>query len=285
MRGRRRSQRLATTLRLLAAAAGVLLSVVSAAAQDLGNIMPLGDSITEGTVPGGFRDPLDRLLTQNGYGFHFVGSNTTNPTALLTSQKQTHHEGHSGYVIQAGTSGRAGILDNLPRWLGPSGPHPDLILLMIGTNDVDLNYRLAAAPDRLGSLIFAICDPMTGLRPQAHLIVASITPIGNAAEEARVEAYNAAIPGVVNAHRALGQNVSFVDMHSFLTKSDLADKLHPGVRGYQKMGEAWYEAVTVPEPSADAGLLYALVLLRSGRRGRLTCLRRRAAGGGERAGH
>ena len=74
------------------------LSIVGAryvhAQTNLGNILPLGDSITVGdgspATPGGYRDPLYSLLTDANYDFTYVGSQTTNPTAPLTAAaKQT----------------------------------------------------------------------------------------------------------------------------------------------------------------------------------------------------
>src|SRR5206468_3091586 len=91
-------------------------------------IMPLGDSITWGVggTNAGYRADLKTLLTAGGISFQFVGSDTGNPGTL--GADQAHHEGHSGYVITAGSSGRGGISDNIGTWLGPNGADPDVIL-------------------------------------------------------------------------------------------------------------------------------------------------------------
>src|SRR6516225_1585036 len=68
-------------------------------------IMPLGDSVTFGSgnfgqgVPGGYRTRLYTDLLQAGYSFTFVGTQTANPSPLLSQVGQTHHEGHPGYMI------------------------------------------------------------------------------------------------------------------------------------------------------------------------------------------
>ena len=158
-------------------AAMVLLGIVAAsdpaAAVETLKIMPLGDSITEGWMASlidhpegdiaGYRGPLYTKLVAAGYAVQFVGSNTTFPGTLPASQ--IHHEGHSGWMISAGTVGtesRDGLTDHINTWLGPSGVDPNVILLMIGTNDVRLNNQLATAPDRLSTLISKISTSRPG---------------------------------------------------------------------------------------------------------------------------
>jgi lysophospholipase L1-like esterase len=232
---------------------------------NLGNIMPLGDSITEGTVPGSYRDPLASALTAAGYTFRFVGSNTSNSTTALVNSGNTHHEGHSGYTISA-VSGRPGIDDNLASYIGTNQADPDYILLMIGTNDVDTGNSATAA-SRLSTLISHISNKSNGYRPDAHLIVASIVPINDATEELQVQSYNAGVLADVQAHQALGENVTFLDMHSYLTTADLGDKLHPNQGGYNKMAAAWMDGIqAVPEPTT--ALLLPLLGLLMRRRAR-----------------
>ena len=128
-------------------------AVQTAQAADLGKVMPLGDSITLGSnVTGGYRDPLYTLLTNRADTFTFVGSQTGSATAPLTAAGQAHHEGHSGYVITNGTS-RTGLDENLASWIGSGAESPDKILLMIGSNDINLGYNMTNAPARLSDLI------------------------------------------------------------------------------------------------------------------------------------
>src|SRR4051794_8105507 len=242
-RGTRANPRFSRLLASVAALAGFAslggIAAPAARAASLGNIMPLGDSITDGSgAVGGYRDPLYQKLTAAGYTFTYVGSATDNATTLLNSAGQTHHEGHSGFVIQTkdptdpgSGSGRGGIQDNINTWLGPSGANPNYILLMIGTNDVDINYFPATQGSRLSNLISTISSRTAGLRPDAHLIVARIVPTTDATENVRVQAYNTMVDGVVAQHQALGENVTEVDMYSALTPTltasggDMTDKL------------------------------------------------------------
>lgn len=213
-------------------------------AEDLGKIMPMGDSITYGVpVAGGYRDPLYTLLNTRGDTFTFVGSSTDNSTPTLTAAGQTHHEGWSGYLIGPGsTEDRQGMtLDqNLETWIGSGAESPDKILLMIGTNDINLGYDMPNAPARLSNLI----DHIYGYRPSVKLYVASIVPMSG--HEADVLAFNTAIPTIVASHRALGRDVVYVPMYEALNSStdfNPEDLLHPNALGYQHMAQAWDTAL------------------------------------------
>ncbi len=253
----------------------VLLACAATGAQaaDLGKIWLVGDSITSGfTIAGAYRPRLYTDLTAAGDSFLFEGSATNDSTTLLNNAGQNHQDGHSGYAIATAknTNGstRQGIYDNINSYYNTVSTMqgvPDTILLMIGTNDINSNIDPTNAPARLDLLISRIM----GLDPNAHLFVASITPAkqgntymdaGMTNLDASIRAYNAAIPGLVAEHDALGQNVSFVDMYSALALSDLgSDGLHPNATGYAKIGDTWASAVlaaAVPEPS-----IYALMLL------------------------
>jgi len=210
----------------------------TAQAADLGKLMPMGDSITLGVpVAGGYRDPLYTLLTNRADTFTLVGSQTGYSTAALTAAGQTHHEGHSGYVITNGT-GRTGLDENLAGWIGTGAENPDKILLMIGSNDINLGYDMTNAPTRLSNLI----SHMYGYRTNVKLYVASIIPM--VGHEPDVQAFNAAIPGIAASHRALGHDVVYVPMYESLNIStDLADGLHPNALGYLHMAQAWDTAL------------------------------------------
>jgi lysophospholipase L1-like esterase len=240
---------------LVAVAALTALAVSDVQASvSLGKIMPLGDSITAGNyVSGGYRAPLYDLLQAGGYTSQYVGTQTTWPTTGLTTAHQINHEGHSGYIIEQDSYGftRSGIADNIAGWIGPYYENPDIILLMIGTNDMYLNFDVANAPARLSHLISLISDKVTGLCPNAKLYVASLTPSTNSAAETRIRAFNAALPGLIAQHQSLGENVYFVNMHDALNTGMLSDELHPNQQGYNVMAQTWYNAIT-PEPASIA---------------------------------
>jgi lysophospholipase L1-like esterase len=187
-------------------------------------IMPLGDSITDGyNVPGGYRINLWQRAAAGGYTVDFVGSGFNGPAALGDHD----HEGHSGWRIDQ--------LDaNITGWLRAASPRT--VLLHIGTNDIGQNYDVPNAPGRLSTLL----DHIRTLAPAAEVFVAQIIPSGNAANEAKVQTFNAALPGIVAQK---GPRTHLVDMHSALSVADLADGVHPNATGYDKMAARWYSAL------------------------------------------
>jgi lysophospholipase L1-like esterase len=212
---------------VVAAGAAALAGTASAESNGGVRVMPLGDSITDGfTVPGGYRIGLWQRLVAANYTVDFVGSLSNGPSTLGDHD----HEGHSGWRIDQ-------IDANIVSWLQATTPHT--ILLHIGTNDVLQNLNLATAPQRLSTLL----DHIIATAPTAEVFVATIIPLSNAAQEANVRTFNAAIPGIVQTKAAGGAHVHLVDMHAALTAADLADGIHPNATGYDKMAAVWYSAL------------------------------------------
>ena len=208
--------------------------------------MPLGDSITEGYLPtgglGGYRVELFSQAVLAGKNITFVGS-LTPANAPSTVQNRTFpkkHEGHDGYTIDtgAGTSGISGSITDQ----AIANYHPSIVLLMIGTNDVNGNIDVANAPTRLGKLI----DEITTDSPAALVVVASIIPIASG-NNSKAMAYNAAIPGLVSTRAAAGKHVIFVDNYAAFAKdpsyqtSEMSNYLHPNTAGYAILGDSFYE--------------------------------------------
>lgn len=161
-------------------------------------VMPLGDSITDGyNVPGGYRISLWQALEERGDRIEFVGSQENGPPEL----PDRNHQGHSGWRI-----------DELHRRVGDwlDTAEPDVILLIIGTNDIAQGHNLDTAPDRLKGLI----DELFHHRPQAQIFVGSIPPIDEPGLNARVVAYNQAIAQQIQARQVQGEPLIFVDLYS-----------------------------------------------------------------------
>ncbi|GIJ45250.1 hypothetical protein Val02_21360 [Virgisporangium aliadipatigenens] len=225
--------------RLLAAAAtglllltGLALANPATAAAGV-RIMPLGDSITDGfNVPGGYRIDLLPKLTAAGYQVDFVGSQSNGPAALTDRE----HEGHSGWRIDQ-------IDANIVSWLRTYTPRT--VLLHIGTNDIIQNA--GGASTRLANLV----DRITATAPEARVFVATIVPLPSSASA--VSAYNATIPGMVQARANAGKHVYLVDMFGALGANDLADGVHPNAGGYAKMATAWYNALRAVPDSLTPG--------------------------------
>jgi len=218
--------------------------------------MPLGDSITDGvgsSMGGGYRIQLFHDAVQGHQALTFVGS-ATDPNGPAMVDGQTfprNHEGHPGYTIDnsATTSGISPLVDQ-----SIATNHPQIILLMIGTNDLNKNVDALNAPMRLGNLL----DQIIRDAPNALIVVAKITPtqeVGGGSNPA-VETYNNAIGGVVQSRAGMGKHLILVDMYAAFTanknyRTDLMnDFLHPNDAGYVVMGDVWYAAIRSYLPAA-----------------------------------
>ncbi|RPK67252.1 GDSL-like Lipase/Acylhydrolase [Streptomyces sp. ADI96-02] len=183
-------------------------------------VMPLGDSITLGvgsTTRTGYRPLLARRLADTTDALRFVGS--------LRDADGTRHEGHSGWRIDQ-------LQANIGPWLTEA--KPNVVLMHIGTNDMDRDHQVSTAPQRLGALI----DQIHAASPDTAVVVASLVPAAEPAVQSRVTAYNRAIPGIIADRAARGYRITQVSMDS-LTTADLNDSLHPNNAGYQKMTESF----------------------------------------------
>ena len=210
-------------------------------------VMPLGDSITEGypTFVGGYRVELFHQANLNNKNITFVGRRPNGPASGMVDGKPfpPGNEGYSGYTIATapGFTGISGMLtaDAISMF------HPHVILLAIGTNDINGNLNVATAPARLGTLI----DMITTAAPATLLVVAQIIPTRTDTTNTRIQTYNGAIPALVQTRANAGKHVLLVDMYgTYTARADyktslLVDDLHPNPAGYALMGQTWYGVI------------------------------------------
>jgi lysophospholipase L1-like esterase len=271
---------------LVALLTGVVSSPASAAivpgSKDIGAVWFIGDSITQsnadGDPNGSPRKSLYDRLVAGGYTFSYTGHSNANvdglPStgSLSTTNLYHYHSGVSGAVIggaAAGNpSGRTEVADNVSTWWGQgrlASVKPNVVLIMIGTNDVDIQLDLNAAPNRLKTLVDTIyAQPGVG---SPTVFLASIPPnrTNTPTDPNNVAAFNAAVPGVVSQLRNAGKDVRFVDqvtsIESNYSSAMLADNLHPNATGNGYIADQWFHAITaVPEPGT-VGLLASAAML------------------------
>ncbi|WP_204052336.1 SGNH/GDSL hydrolase family protein, partial [Microbispora siamensis] len=188
-------------------------------------IMALGDSITYGAGSsngGGYRPTLSTMLREDGATVTFVGSQHSGPAPDA-------HEGHSGWTI----SQIAGITDS-----AMATYRPNVVLLHIGTNDMNNNDNPDGAPARLGSLI----DQIFRADPKVTLLVSTIVPSNWGPTQERILRFNKAIRSEIGARWVAGKHVYMVNMNP-VTLTDLADLLHPNDSGYLKMAALFYRGL------------------------------------------
>jgi len=198
-------------------------------------IMPLGDSITRGvngsSTPGGYRDDLQNLLSDEFVSYDFVGSQSDG------SGFDPHHEGHDGATVDY-------IDNNVTTWVTNAAPH--YVLLMIGTNDLGvLDVELIA--DKISS----ICDKIYGVDGGITIFLSSILPRGDdPGKDSLATQANRLIKRVVVDKQDAGHNIYYVGGNElFIQDPDWAtnylfdDGIHPNDTGYNQVAQLFWSAI------------------------------------------
>jgi hypothetical protein len=214
-------------------------------------IMPLGDSITEGTTTPqppdnqrvGYRQKLynDLVTLANGkFTVDFVGG-IQNGGAFI----DPNHQGTPGQRDDE-------LAANVGSYLNTN--KADILLLHIGTNVFD-----PSAADVQTALNSIDSWEVGNLFPVTVFLAQIIDDIPNFGTELDVPTFNTNLMNMV-ATRPTDRLV-LVDMHSVLNYGsggpgpDMADNLHPTQAGYDKMATKWYDdLVTTPAGPKYLGL-------------------------------
>jgi len=209
-------------------------------------VLPLGDSITWGVNDegnAGYRGPLFALAVAAQQKITFTGSLANGPGTVSGQTFPPKNEGHSGWgisTVTAYSNGVAGIATVIPSpaFDSGSGGLPNIILLHIGTNDTG-DSTAAEMTSRLGGLM----DKIVAAAPDAELVVAKIIPLSWATSV--INAYNDAIPGLVQTRASAGKHVVLADMNTGFVSSTMmgSDSIHPNSSGYKFMADRWYSVI------------------------------------------
>jgi|GEM_PF-3505386 len=185
-------------------------------------ILPLGDSLTFGYgVPGGYRQQLTALLNTTGVPYDFVGS--LNDGSSVMPDKD--HEGHVGWRI-----------DQIDYIINSTmdAQDPDVVLLLIGGNDILQNYALSSAPQRVMNLI----DKIRAKKPTALILVANIFLLPGL--QTQITTFNTSLNRLVNQRTAAGQKVHLVDLQQSTIGSATQDGVHPVASGYNEIANRFF---------------------------------------------
>jgi lysophospholipase L1-like esterase len=208
-------------------------------------VMALGDSITDGRPDenGGYRTELFAKAVGAKQALTFVGAFANGPKTVSNTTFPPAHQGHIGFTIEpTGTRGGLNtvVVGQLAKY------NPNIVLLLIGGNDVVLDNNLAGAPARYAKLL----DQITTTVPNALIVVGSVTPENIAASNTKVKKLNVGITEVVQQNVADGKHIVMIDLYTPLAKTDssgaftlLVDRVHPTNTGYKIMGGLWYGAI------------------------------------------
>lgn len=237
----------------------LFLASLSAALAGPIRIMPLGDSITQGYIYGvlpewrvGYRQKLYLDLSYTGYDVDFVGSQSAGSQAIPVFD--VNHEGHPGWCADG--CGGQDILDYMATFLNNNPP--DVVLLHVGTNDIDANVQ---DPNSVKGIL----DEIYAHDPNITVVLARIiSRTDGKASQTRL--FNDAVEAMAKARPEYGDRLRLVDMESALTYPDdlYSDGVHPTPSGYAKMADVWLSAlydVLNPSPvqnmTAGNSVLYA----------------------------
>lgn len=215
-------------------------------------ILRMGDSITRYAAS----DPgLGQRLDEAGLRHEMVGSQEwpgKGPGSRM--------EGYNGVPIQFFTRlqkqfGQPDTINReaVPLDLALERFRPDLVLLMVGTNNLGSTDQPGIEETTLRGHLEQLLDRLHELAPAAHVIVATAPPADNgytgwphmAHRNERTAAYNEqVVRPAVAARAAQGRPISLADMFAALDPAtDLADGVHPNDAGKAKINAMWFAAV------------------------------------------
>ena len=193
-------------------------------------IMPLGNSITHGehgsNPTGGFRDDLADMLINEGINFDLVG------TLNDGTDYYPYHEGHPGRASWY-------LADNITSWL--SSTNPDIILLHIGTNDInDGRSNITIVND-----IERILENIWSYNSSATVLLADVIPRNDSDNYTNTnlcrQIHDLSVEKLASGKpiRFVGQNEIYIT-HDNWRYNLLYDAFHPNNTGYNAMAKTYF---------------------------------------------
>lgn len=203
------------------------------------NILPLGDSITEG-VPFTYRYPLYNTLSDEGYSFDFVGSHTNGGWDYPEDGWDKDNEGHSGWTTES-------IDQELSEWLPQYDV--DIALIHLGTNDAG-----AGDVDNSVAAMTSIVEQLRSNNASVSICLAQILPfgsdipvengIGPSELNAFVDSLNSRLAELASEMTTTDSPIVLVDMNSDFGDEDFDDAVHPNQAGAEKMADQWMGCIS-----------------------------------------
>lgn len=218
------------------------------------NILPLGNSITNGTDKyNSYRRQLWQLLHKGGYNFDLIGSWDRHHMGgeVPDADFDMDHDGHSGWKASDVLSPpdwdrqRGNIRDWLQEY------KPDIVLLELGTNEVFQCVPVREAINTIDSLIRLLRVKS----PSVKILLAQIPPLGpewapkklcgnDITYGQAVTDFNNAVMELAKTTGSTASPVIIVDQFTGIDPAaDLYDDIHPNEKGEKKMAERWFKAL------------------------------------------
>jgi hypothetical protein len=181
-------------------------------------IMPLGDSIT---VRPGYRPSLYFDLVDAGYAIDFVGSRSDGSVNY-----DPNYEAYSGATSDE-------IAASLYGWLSQNPP--EIIVLHIGTNDVDLTADDVSGVENILNVIDSYSE---------DIIVVLALIINRQTYHPLTTDFNIALEMLAETRILNGDKIIVVDHENALIyPDDMSNEKHPNDSGYAKMATEWFNGL------------------------------------------
>lgn len=216
-------------------------------------VMPLGDSITEGTLQYSFyarpnyRLSLMAKLEAAGFKAQALGYQATcnqNAAGLVAPVEHQMHASISGQMCRT-MGGAGGWEDSVDVTLDIAG-EPDFVTFKIGTNDLGGGGQTPqTAFDAWSNVVWKVLRA----RPNARVIC---TPIVNHVNSDKIAEYNGKIRDYLAKRNLASGDSGFpegrvfaVDICETLSEdADFADNTHPSWVGHDKVSDVFMSAIT-----------------------------------------
>jgi lysophospholipase L1-like esterase len=194
--------------------------------------MFLGDSNTNGIgvtlADASFRGAIDRWgqTAPGGYYVDMMG-----PVQFAT-RANSNHGGYNGATILDHLNGSVPLNMSTPAQLTTAGYTPDVIVLLIGTNDANNSATDVSATmlTNYASLLAA----WRAAQPGRKILACTLPDSATGTTDTNVNNFNAGLPGVIATENGLGGNVVLVPLGAGLGANpgvNFADNLHLSVVG------------------------------------------------------
>jgi|JFJP01.1.fsa_nt_gi hypothetical protein len=218
------------------------------------NILPLGNSITNGTDQyNSYRRYLWQMLNKANYNFDFIGSwdKQHMGASFPNPDFDLDHDGHSGWTAYHILEPPEwdSVRGNLNEWLEEY--KPDIVLMELGTNEV----FQCVNPSKAIEDFSVIVDKLRTKNSSVKILIALIPPLGRRWSDKKlcgtetnygqsVLLFNKAIQEFAKNKATVLSPIIVVDQFSGINPDLLMyDDIHPNAEGEKIMARRWFEAL------------------------------------------
>jgi lysophospholipase L1-like esterase len=213
------------TLVLAAAASGPAAAHAAAL-----KVMALGDSVTVGvgsSHQGGYRPAFWKRMTDSGFEVDMVGGKADGP--------DTFDNRHQGYPLMPLHELSAGVYEKVRSY------QPDVVLLLAGTDEARSDHF---SPHAFAANLGVMIDRIFTAKRDAKLLVSTLPPARFGKNQGTKRTLNELVRRTVRERTERGEAVFLVDSFAVIDPArEMGDPDHPNDAGYERIGEAFADAL------------------------------------------